>query len=99
VYHAKLVDEVRRRIADGESQRDVARALGLSASSVSRSIVAERPWPLIRGLIHSDGCRATNRVVTRGKPYAYPRYFFANSISVGRRDSVRLMDDHVGPKT
>ena len=29
-------------------------------------------------MIHSDGCRAVNAVVTRGKPYAYPRYFLAN---------------------
>jgi hypothetical protein len=88
------------------------------------AIVAEDPWPLIRGLIHSDGCRATNRIVTRGKRYAYPRYFFANestdilaimgtaldrvgvlwrfnrpnSISIARRASVQLMDDHIGPK-
>ena len=34
--------------------------------------------PLIRGLIHSDGCRAINRVVVRGKAYSYPRYFFGN---------------------
>ena len=33
---------------------------------------------LIRGLIHSDGCRSINKIVTRGKPYSYPRYFFAN---------------------
>jgi hypothetical protein len=65
-----------------------------------------------------------NRVVVRGNPYEYPRYFFANestdilaimgdaldligvkwrfnranSISVARRASVALMDDHVGPK-
>jgi hypothetical protein len=26
--------------------------------------------PLIRGLIHSDGCRAMNRVVVRGKRYS-----------------------------
>jgi hypothetical protein len=30
------------------------------------------------GLIHSDGCRCINNVVTRGKPYSYPRYFFTN---------------------
>ena len=39
--------------------------------------IAERePEQLIRGLIHSDGCRVTNRVVVAGKEYAYPRYFF-----------------------
>jgi hypothetical protein len=43
-----------------------------------QEIVDADPWPLIRGLIHSDGCRSLNTVVTRGKPYAYPRYFFSN---------------------
>jgi hypothetical protein len=43
-----------------------------------REIVEAHPWPLIRGLIHSDGCRCVNRVTTRGKSYAYPRYFFSN---------------------
>ena len=41
-------------------------------------LVERDPWPLIRGLIHSDGCRATNRVTVRGVSYAYPRYFFSN---------------------
>lgn len=35
-------------------------------------IVAEHPRELIRGLVHSDGCRVLNRV--GGKDY--PRYFF-----------------------
>jgi hypothetical protein len=43
-----------------------------------QQIVADQPWPLIRGLIHSDGCRSINRVVVRGKAYEYPRYFFSN---------------------
>ena len=33
---------------------------------------------VLRGLIHSDGCRVANRVVTRGRAYEYPRYFFVN---------------------
>jgi len=40
--------------------------------------IDEHPGPFVRGLIHSDGCRVLNRVVVRGKPYAYPRYFFTN---------------------
>jgi hypothetical protein len=89
-----------------------------------RDLIAEYPWPFIRGMIHSDGCRTLNRVVVHGKAYAYTRYFFsnespdilaimgdalyyvgiewcynrANSISIARRASVALMDDHVGPK-
>ena len=90
-----------------------------------RDLVGADPWPLIRGLIHSDGCRALNRVVSKGRPYTYPRYLFANesrdilaimgdaldlvgvewrynrpnSISVARRASVALLDEHIGPKT
>jgi hypothetical protein len=48
-----------------------------------REIVARHPWQFVRGLIHSDGCRTTNRFKTRlpsGRvaEYAYPRYFFSN---------------------
>jgi hypothetical protein len=90
-----------------------------------RELVVDHPWPFIRGLIHSDGCRSINRVRAHGREYSYPRYFFANestdilaiagwaldlvgvewrfnrrnSISVARRQSVRLMDEHIGPKT
>jgi hypothetical protein len=46
------------------------------------SIVAAQPAEFVRGLIHSDGCRTTNRV-TRSwaqttRSYEYPRYFFSN---------------------
>jgi hypothetical protein len=87
-------------------------------------LVAAHPWPFLRGLIHSDGCRSMNRVVVRGRAYAYPRYFLANesadilaiagrildqvgvdwrynrpnSISIARRESVALLDAHIGPK-
>jgi hypothetical protein len=54
-----------------------------------QDLVAEHPWPLIRGLIHSDGCRAINRVVVRGTAYRYPRYFFSNE----SRDILAIMGD------
>ena len=41
-------------------------------------ITREHPEPLIRGLIHSDGCRFVNRVRHVEKVYAYPRYMFSN---------------------
>ena len=44
-----------------------------------QQIVARYPRQLLRGLIHSDGCRVTNRVQRR--KYAYPRYFFTNTSS------------------
>ncbi|WP_328496961.1 transcriptional regulator [Streptomyces sp. NBC_00414] len=48
-----------------------------------QEIVAVHPWEFIRGLIHSDGCRITNRTtrLVKGEPklYEYPRYFFTNS--------------------
>lgn len=47
-----------------------------------QAIVDARPWELIRGLYHSDGCRITNwttkLVGGERKRYEYPRYFFAN---------------------
>jgi hypothetical protein len=43
-----------------------------------QEICSQHPQDLLRGLIHADGCRALNRVTTRGKTYLYPRYFFAN---------------------
>jgi hypothetical protein len=54
-----------------------------------QNIVGQHPWPLIRGLVHSDGCRAMNRVVVRGKAYCYPRYFFSNE----SRDILTIMGD------
>ena len=46
-----------------------------------RSRIAIRP--LLRGLIHSDGCRASNHFTTKLRGgrvvnYSYPRYFFSN---------------------
>ncbi|MFD9819983.1 helix-turn-helix domain-containing protein [Streptomyces violascens] len=47
-----------------------------------QDIVNAHPWEFIRGLIHSDGCRATNwatRIVGgEKKRYEYPRYWFTN---------------------
>ena len=48
------------------------------------------PGPLLRGLIHSDGCRALNTIkYTRAteviRSYAYPRYMFSNNSDDIRR--------------
>lgn len=86
------------------------------------------PHELLRGLIHSDGCRvmnwATGHTKDGPKRYTYPRYLFSNEsddirgifveacdrldvdwraprrnvISVARRESVRLLDEFIGPK-
>ena len=47
---------------------------------IKREIALERqPELFVRGLIHSDGWRGTNRVRgANGSPYAYPRYQFSN---------------------
>jgi hypothetical protein len=58
-----------------------------------QKIVDAHPWALIRGLIHSDGCRSINKIVTRGKPYSYPRYFFANESSDILAIMGRTLDD------
>jgi hypothetical protein len=39
-------------------------------------LVESDPEDFLAGLIHSDGCRAINRV--KGRRYEYPRYFFTN---------------------
>lgn len=36
------------------------------------------PERLLRGLIHSDGCRGINTILRAGKRYEYPRYQFRN---------------------
>lgn len=55
-----------------------------------QEVVDEHPWELVRGLVHSDGCRIVNwttRPVAGGtKRYEYPRYFFTNT----SKDIVRL---------
>jgi hypothetical protein len=40
-----------------------------------REVVARHPKPLIRGLIHSDGCRVLNKSMGR----VYLRYMFSNA--------------------
>jgi hypothetical protein len=47
------------------------------------ALTGDNPDMLIRGLIHSDGCRCVNRFRTtlpsgRVAEYAYVRYFFSN---------------------
>jgi hypothetical protein len=41
-------------------------------------IVERYPGRLLRGLIHSDGCRVENRIRHPGMTYVYSRYFFSN---------------------
>jgi len=48
-----------------------------------RALTHANPRELLRGLVHSDGCRTLNRFKTRlpsGRvaEYVYPRYFFSN---------------------
>jgi hypothetical protein len=47
-------------------------------------LTTRRPDLLLRGLIHSDGCRFMNTVRHGEKTYAYPRYNFSN-----RSDDIR----------
>jgi hypothetical protein len=55
----------------------------IELSDWQRELTHANPGALVRGLIHSDGCRTVNRFKTRlpsGRvaEYAYPRYFFSN---------------------
>src|SRR5262249_48559821 len=61
----------------------------ISLAEWQQEIVQAEPWAFIRGLIHSDGCRAINRVRVRDKRYEYPRYFFSNM----SRDILELFGD------
>ncbi|GAA2444693.1 helix-turn-helix domain-containing protein [Streptomyces macrosporus] len=62
----------------------------ITLESWQRRIVEKHPWELIRGLVHSDGCRVANWTVRlvggERKRYVYPRYLFANK----SRDILRL---------
>jgi hypothetical protein len=49
-----------------------------------QSLVEEYPEPLLRGLIHSDGCHSVNTIRHPKKTYVYPRYLFSN-----RSDDIR----------
>ncbi len=51
-----------------------------------RRICDRYPHRILRGLIHSDGCRALNRIRGPGKTYVYPRYQFSN-----RSDDIRAI--------
>jgi hypothetical protein len=44
-----------------------------------QAATAQFPVALLRGLVHSDGCRCTNRVRTASRTYEYTRYFFRNA--------------------
>lgn len=52
-----------------------------------KEVVASYPRQLLRGLVHSDGCRTTNRIL--GGRYAYPRYLFSNR----SEDILRIFED------
>ena len=47
------------------------------------ALIGRYPAQLIRGLIHSDGCRSMNSIARhwgrREHRYSYPRYFFTNA--------------------
>jgi hypothetical protein len=48
-------------------------------SDWQRALVESNPKQLVRGLIHSDGCRFTNPIRHGEKLYTYPRYNFSNA--------------------
>ena len=43
-----------------------------------QELVMRHPELLLRGLIHSDGCRVINKIRHPQKTYEYPRYQFSN---------------------
>jgi hypothetical protein len=54
--------------------------LRLIALTAWQEVLVKRfPVELLRGLVHSDGCRSVNRVHTASRTYEYDRYFFRNA--------------------
>lgn len=51
-----------------------------------QELVEAAPGRFLRGLIHTDGWRGTNKVTVNGKAYAYPRYQFSS-----RSDDIRRL--------
>jgi hypothetical protein len=50
----------------------------LELTSWQSQLVERDPRPLLRGLVHSDGCRHLNTIRHPKKTYRYPRYEFTN---------------------
>jgi hypothetical protein len=57
-----------------------------------RELCDRMPELVLRGLIHSDGCRVINRVKGAGKHYTYPRYQFTNHSADIRRIFCHYLD-------
>jgi hypothetical protein len=78
---AQEVAEVKALAARGLNQCEIARATGrkherpIVLADWQYAIVEQHPKCLIRGLIHSDGCRVLNKSMS----HVYPRYFFDNA--------------------
>jgi hypothetical protein len=56
-----------------------------------RRITHAHPRELVRGLIHSDGCRFANPVLAAGRRYVYQRYEFSNR----SEDIKRIFCEHL----
>lgn len=56
-----------------------------------QTICESEPRALLRGLIHSDGCRSINTIHSRDRTYSYPRYLFSNHSA----DIHRIFTDHL----
>ncbi len=66
---------------------------GIALADWQEQLVQRAPHLLLRGLIHSDGCRFLNT----GRGWCHPRYSFSNRSSDIRRiftDTCSLMDLH-----
>ena len=67
------------RITEARAKHIPVIGIGGPVGSGKTALVERFPREFLKGLIHSDGCRATNKVRgANGDCYEYPRYFFTN---------------------
>lgn len=83
VYALRIFLDARYPLIVEEAIAAVALVLN-RPSDWQREICARFPDRLLRGLIHSDGCRSINTIRHPKETYRYPRYEFTN-----RSDDIR----------
>jgi hypothetical protein len=82
----------RRSVLRISCARGVPRHRRIALDTWQRAITHAHPDRLVRGLMHSDGCRFLARQPRRGRIYTYPRYY---SFSNRSEDIKRILCEHL----